>query len=108
MMAILNRHGNAAPIVVCDICRRRITDYEAAASVFLSPGLGHFPDGTFTPLLHAHKGRCHDLAEERLGGRLETGWHELLWDLVWTPQNSGHTWEEFLEDAGRTELMAGL
>ena len=62
-------------IFVCDICNQPITDITHGAAVFRDIDHG---GGELHTVLHAHKDRCLDKAEERMVGRSGGGpWREL-------------------------------
>ena len=56
---------------LCDICGSAIEETGAVSWRMTDDG------PVYTEVLHTHKGRCHQTAEERLGGRMATGWVEL-------------------------------
>ncbi|MEA5420778.1 hypothetical protein VB712_16215 [Spirulina sp. CCNP1310] len=65
MIKVFKEGNVTVPMFVCDICNKPITDGEMAVAVFQNLPL---LDGIETAeVLHAHKGRCHDVAEKRLG-----------------------------------------
>ena len=62
-----------APYLCCDICDQNITESGDAAVVIRSGE---------ESILYAHKGKCLDQAEEKLGGKANTGWQELRHHMV--------------------------
>jgi hypothetical protein len=97
---ILHRDGRTAPVIVCDICGDMISDVREGAAVFnckVAPN-------SKTPVLHAHKGGCHDAAEHRFD---DPGWDELGLHLYRVGFNSGLKHEE---EAAREKRLrdAGL
>lgn len=74
MIKVLYKDGRYSPLVICDICSERIEDAALGAAVAPS---GQGGDDQLLEVLHAHKGGCHKAAEERLGGKVNTGWDEL-------------------------------
>jgi hypothetical protein len=91
MIVIFTRNGRSCPRVVCDVCERPITDAQLGAAIFPQYDLEGKEQ---LAVLHAHKGRCHDLAESRLGGRTKTLWQELRKHLLYLVCNAGMTPEE--------------
>lgn len=85
MIKILDQAGRSAPIMECDICGERIDRVGAAAAVFPRSGR----DGETLPVLHVHKGPCHDQAEHRLGGNAGAPWQELRHHIVYLLNNIG-------------------
>jgi hypothetical protein len=77
--------GGYVPVLVCDICEKRIVDAQLGAVVFKRL-VASEPD--LIPGLHVHKGECHNAAESRLGGRENTGWMELQTHLLYLVLNS--------------------
>lgn len=65
------------PVVVCDICGRRIKDGLMAAAVYQ---IWDLADGDMADVLHAHLGDCQAEAETRLGGQV--GWDHLSRHLL--------------------------
>lgn len=65
--------------------RDLIDDADEGAAVFRKTN----GEGDISDVLHAHKGRCHVVAEERLGGQVMTGWHELRQHLQLLTFNTG-------------------
>ena len=82
MIKVWYKDGRYAPIMICDICSRRIEDAKLAVAVHPS---GEPGSDKVSEVVHAHKGKCHSAAEEMLGGKVNTGWGELsvhLFNLV--------------------------
>ncbi len=73
--------GRSGPIIVCDICGDMIGKDNDGAVVFRDDAK---PNEKFD-VLHVHKGKCLDLAEERLGDR--AGWQELGAHIYWLACN---------------------
>lgn len=71
MIRILFRHGLSCPFVFCDVCGDAISDPLEGAAVFDMTAKSDKTD-----VLHAHKGKCHDEAEKRIGEKV-SGWQEL-------------------------------
>jgi hypothetical protein len=99
VVKIMYFDGRFAPVVVCDICGGRVENANRGAAIFASHRMADgqvrtFDKGTLLDVLHAHKGTCHDRAEQRLGGKLETGWVELAEHLALLIGNTGVTAEE--------------
>lgn len=94
MISIFFRNDRYCPQLVCDVCERPIL--KAGLAVAVMP---HGPRGQRErlPVLHAHKGRCHELVESRLGGKDKTGWEELQKHLLYVVSNAGITAEQFCE-----------
>ena len=85
MIKVMNKGHRSVPIVCCDICGSWIDDADAGAAVFRKTA----GEGDISEALHAHKGRCHVVAEERFGGQAKTGWHELRQHLQLLMFNTG-------------------
>jgi hypothetical protein len=100
MIKMMHRDGTTAPVVTCDICGDMISTVEEGAAVFSCSAA---PNAK-TEVLHAHKGECHDKAEERFGDN--SGWDELGLHLYRICFNSGLNYaeekarEQRLRDAG--------
>lgn len=78
MVKLLQRDGGRfATVLVCDICGDMISSDREGAAVFRDDAR---PNEKFD-VLHVHKGKCLDLAEERLGNR--AGWQELGAHIYW-------------------------
>ncbi|MBI5381106.1 MAG: hypothetical protein HZA31_04335 [Opitutae bacterium] len=61
--------GRIGPQVFCDTCGKRI-EKAGLAAVITVKNIG---DGESSEILHVHKGKCHDLAEKKLGGNVLWG-----------------------------------
>lgn len=85
MIKVMNKGARSVPIVCCDVCGSWIDDGDAGAAVFRKIT----GEGDISEVLHAHKGRCHVVAEERFGGQARTGWHELRQHLQLLTFNTG-------------------
>lgn len=85
MIKVMNKGHRTVPILCCDVCGSWIDDADAGAAVFRKTN----GEGDISEVLHAHKGRCHVVAEERLGGQVKTGWHELRQHLQLLAFNTG-------------------
>lgn len=85
MIKVMNKGSRSVPIVCCDVCGSWIDDADAGAAVFRKMA----GEGNLSEVLHAHKGRCHVVAEERFGGQVKTGWHELRQHLQLLTFNTG-------------------
>lgn len=85
MIAVLTTDGRSAPILLCDYCEERITDAGMGAAVFQPAS----ESTELQPVLHVHKGRCHDSADAKCGGRTGGDWVELDRHLLQLLFNSG-------------------
>jgi hypothetical protein len=95
-----------APHFYCDICHQPITDARRGAAV--SPIGMAIPDGhARLDVLHVHKGKCQDAAEDRVGGRANAGWDELIDHVRHLARNTGLT-PESLADRQRTFDDTGI
>lgn len=83
MIKVMRKDHRTVTIICCDVCGSWIDDAGLAAAVFRRMSV----EGETTEVLHVHKGRCHDVAEARLGG--ETGWHEMRQHLYHVTSNTG-------------------
>ncbi len=78
------------PVITCDVCNNRIEDVLNAVAVNQNVfDMGETP----TKILHAHKGRCHDSAEAKIGKY--AGWEELSAHLYYLCKNLGLTSQWF-------------
>ena len=98
--------GRYTPVINCDVCERRIAEAGLAVAVMKH---GTIDEAELLPCLHAHKGACHDTAEERLGGKANTGWQELTQHLLFLAHNCKLTPEKLAQfrdhdDQFRNEL----
>ncbi len=84
MIKVWYKDGRYVPIITCDICNERIEDAAVAAAVAPS---GEPDKDQVLDVLHAHKGRCHEAAEHKLGGDLNTGWEELSVHVLYLARN---------------------
>ena len=94
MIKVIVRQGVLVPIVICDICNQQIQDLEKAAAV--NPPIVELEAEKPTEILYAHKGKCHDLAEERLNqqyGRTAS-WQDLSTHFYFLCNNGGLTAEK--------------
>lgn len=85
MIKVMNKGYRSVPIICCDVCGSWIDDADAGAAVFRRTT----GEGDISEALHTHKGRCHVVAEEQLGGQAQTGWHELRQHLHLLTFNTG-------------------
>ncbi len=85
MIKVMNKGHRSVPVICCDVCGSWIDDADAGAAVFRkTTGADDVSE-----VLHAHKGRCHVVAEEQFGGQVKTGWHELRQHLQLLAFNTG-------------------
>lgn len=92
MLKILYSDHQFFPILVCDVCGRRIEQASLAAAInpsAIQDGERVVQEGDLLEVLHAHKGDCHKQAEERFGGKYRTGWTELGSHLSQLTHNVG-------------------
>lgn len=95
MIKIVHRNGRYFPVVVCDICKKIITEAENAAIVHIicQPSGDFLGEESFVDVLHVHKEDCLEIGEYSLGGRANTGWVELRMHLGHLVSNAGMDWE---------------
>ena|ERR1700722_10704253 len=86
--------GRYFPVVVCDICEKRIVDAQLGAVVHQQGDLETETD--LLPCIHAHKGECHDSAEKKIGGRCV--WQELSTHFLYLILNSQLTPEKLAKE----------
>jgi hypothetical protein len=91
MIRILSRDHLHAPVVVCDVCGDPIWDANDGVAVFNAV----LKEMEKTDVLHAHKGDCHDAAEDRIGEH--AGWQELSSHFYWLGANLEITPEQFVK-----------
>lgn len=82
MIKVMRKDDRTVTIICCDVCGSWIDEAGLGAAVFRRLSV----EGDTSEVLHAHKGRCHEVAEERLG---ETGWQELRQHLYHLTSNTG-------------------
>ena len=73
MIKMAQVDGITMAAVFCDICKKQIKELGLGTAVYCCLDA---PTET-AEVLHAHKGKCLDAAEEKLGGRKDTAWQEL-------------------------------
>jgi hypothetical protein len=73
------------PAIFCDVCTKQITAAGEAAAVYPYEE----KDGAVLEVLHVHKGRCHDTAENKVGSNGGAPWQELESHLLWLLKNTG-------------------
>jgi len=74
MIQVFREGDINVPKFVCDICQKPITDAGNAVAVYTN--LPFTEDVTVSEVLHAHKGPCHNMAEQQVNGI--PGWDELI------------------------------
>lgn len=75
--AIHHPQGGSAPILVCDVCGKRIVEAgDGAVLTVLHP----IPEGAESKVLHVHQNHCYAMAESNLGHKPghEEVWRHLL------------------------------
>lgn len=82
MIRMILREGRCGPLVVCDICGDMISDADEGVAVFQ----GEPHENSKFDVIHAHKDRCHTLAEKRIGSTAD--WQELGLHLYWLCKNT--------------------
>lgn len=94
-MIVLRYHeGIYRPIILCDICEQPITDVQQANLVSKNPTRDEI---TVEAVMQVHQGRCTDVAEEKLGGKTETGFDNLEDHLFCLMLSSGLGLERLAE-----------
>lgn len=92
MIKIFLEGATSVPLIVCDICGKPIVEKQGDGVAVFKHLMNN---GESCEVLHAHKGRCHDIAEERIK---KTGafvsWIEMIDHLCYLVQNSGYTFEQ--------------
>lgn len=74
-MIVLRHHeGRYRPVILCDVCEQQITDATHGNVVSPHPEHGQVD---LQALRHAHQGKCTDVAEAQLGGKVMTGFDNL-------------------------------
>lgn len=69
MIKILFKETLSCPVFACDICSDMIGDLSEGAAVFADvSGRG---ENMKIDVLHVHKGKCHELAEQKMKQRCE-------------------------------------
>ena len=91
MIKIFQEGVESVPMFVCDICGKPIKEPDNGVVVFKNL----MKNGESCEVLHAHKGRCHDLAEERITKTgAYVGWNEMIDHLALLVQNTGFTFDQ--------------
>ena len=85
MIRIEHHEGVYAPLCVCDICGKRITDARQAMALYPNPGGPGA--GERVEVLHVHKGKCDTLATNSYGD--DGGTDELSTHLFYLLKNVG-------------------
>jgi hypothetical protein len=93
MIKMLNASGRSAPVIICDICGKRIKEHELGAAVFPRTD----SEGAIAEILHVHKGQCHDEAEQKVGGGKGAPWLELINHFSYLLHNLGLSVERLEE-----------
>lgn len=78
--AVHHPHGGSVPILVCDVCGKRILEAGDGAVLTVSHPI---PEGAESKVLHVHQTACYAVAENNLGHKLghEEVWRHLLYLL---------------------------
>jgi hypothetical protein len=106
MIKMLNLSGRAAPVVICDICGKRVEEADLGAAVF--PRMQSESEGTVVQVLHVHKGPCHDKAQLQLGGVRDTAWQELRIHFSYLLHNLGLSVEKLRKLEQEEEVLGNL
>jgi hypothetical protein len=69
MIKILFKDTLSCPIFSCDICGDMIGDLGEGAAVFADQP--RRTENTKIDVLHVHKGKCHELAEQKMNSKCE-------------------------------------
>jgi hypothetical protein len=86
-----------AAVIICDVCRQRITDSSSGAVHYRGDSGA---DG-FCDVFHVHKGACQARAEAQ-HGQPSRPWHELIEHLNELRRNSGTSFKALvLREAGQ-------
>ena len=72
MIKILFKDTLSCPIFTCDICGDMIGDLGEGAAVFAD--LARRPENMKIDVLHVHKGKCHELAEQKMAAVTGPAW----------------------------------
>lgn len=99
MIRMLSMKGRYSPIIVCDVCQRRITDAKMAMEI--ADHSHDEGDGHEVSVFHVHKGDCDRTLDEKLGA---AGTNELSLHLYQLIRNVGLT----LDDMRRQEEIQGM
>lgn len=94
MIKVVVRQGVVVPIVICDICNQQIQDLERAAAV--NPPIIKLRAENPVDIIYAHKGKCHDIAEQRLSQQYgqTAEWQELSTHFYFLCNGGGLTAEK--------------
>ena len=104
MVKMVYTKGHFAPITFCDICNKRI--YEAGKAGVIYPL--EADEGDDIPVFIVHKGDCLHQAEDRLGGRSESGFDELSVNLYYLLFNVGLTIEKLERAKSTAEMLSSI
>jgi len=110
MIKIFVQNSRYSPIIVCDICGRKIDNAMEGAAVFnnRTPSGDLLPDGAIQPVIHAHKGKCHDLAESKVGEHDAAVWIELETHVRFLVHNTGLDLKQMLDKDRLDEVVGTL
>jgi len=92
--------GRYTPVLICDVCEKRIVDGDLAAVVHRH---GDPEQAELLPCMYVHKGACHDTAETQMGGADNTGWQELETHLLFLLLNTKITPEKLAAERDRSD-----
>lgn len=93
MIKMLKFSGRSAPVIICDICGKRIEEVKLGAAVF--PQID--TEGAIAEVLHVHKRDCHNAAEQKIGGGESAPWQELRHHLSYLLHNVRLSLEQLKE-----------
>jgi hypothetical protein len=69
MIKILFKDTLSCPVFSCDVCGDMIGDLSEGAAVFAD--VARRNENTKIDVLHVHKGKCHELAEQKMKQKAE-------------------------------------
>jgi len=99
MIKILYHHDKSCPILICDICGKKIENINNGSVAFrLSDPQGvYLVEGDLTDPLYVHSGECFLKAEAKLGEMQATGSEALSFHLYYLARNLGLGLEKYKE-----------
>ena len=105
MIKTLYSEGRYIPMVVCDACKKPITDADMGLALNKSRDL---IEGQFVETFHAHKGDCDRQLEKRIDPKFGSGSTELARHLFQVTHNAGVTRAKLEEIDDRDDILGRL
>ena len=101
MIKVLITNGGSrfAPVWICDECEQMIDNGGLAVAVHVNRTNAeeYLSEGQLVDVKICHKGKCHDNIDEKLGGKMITGWMEFNQFLIRSGYNAGSSLDDLLK-----------